>query len=46
MIVCQGTRFMLARENKRRDAEYGPSGISHGLVDMTEKENKDFKYQL
>ncbi|KAJ4137145.1 hypothetical protein NW768_002726 [Fusarium equiseti] len=46
MIVCQATRFMLARENKRRDAEYGPPGISHGLEDMTEKENKDFRYQL
>jgi hypothetical protein len=46
MVVCQCTRFILARENRRRDAEYGLPGMSHGLQDMTEKENKDFRYQL
>jgi hypothetical protein len=46
MVFCQLTRFMLARENRRCDAEYGPPGISHGLEDMTEKEKKDFRYQL
>lgn len=46
VIVCQATRFLLARENARRDAEYGPPGISHGLEDVTEKYNKDFRYQL
>lgn len=44
--VCEATRFMLARENAQRDANYGRPGVSHGLEDITEKENKDFRYQL
>lgn len=44
--ICEVTRFLLARENARRDAEYGPAGHSHGLEDLTEIENKDFRYQL
>lgn len=44
--IAEGTWFFLARENKRRDAEYGPPGHSHGLEDITEVENKDFRYQL
>lgn len=46
MVLCELSRFLLSRENKRRDREYGPPGISHGLEDVTEKDNKDFRYQL
>lgn len=46
MFISEGTRFLLSRENKRRDAEFGLPGESQGLQDLTEKDNKDFRYQL
>ncbi|KAJ5128113.1 hypothetical protein N7448_008892 [Penicillium atrosanguineum] len=46
IIVSEGTRFMLQRDNIRRDNEYGLPGSSHGLEDMTERQNKDFRYQV
>lgn len=46
IVICHMSRILLSRENERRDREYGPPGISHGLEDITEKDNKDFRYQL
>ncbi|KAH8673289.1 major facilitator superfamily domain-containing protein [Xylariales sp. PMI_506] len=46
VVISEATWFMLRRENMKRDAEYGAAGISHGLEDLTEKENRDFRYQL
>lgn len=46
VVISEMTRFMLARENKKRDAEYGPTGVSHGLEGSTEKDNRDSRYQL
>ena len=39
-------RVLLSRENKKRDNLYGQPGAEHGLEDLTDKENKDFRYHL
>ncbi|KAG6029376.1 hypothetical protein E4U19_000984 [Claviceps sp. Clav32 group G5] len=39
-------RFMLVRENERRDRDFGPPTTSHGLEDLTDRENKSFRYNL
>ncbi|KAH7145438.1 major facilitator superfamily domain-containing protein [Dactylonectria estremocensis] len=39
-------RWLLARENARRDQEYGVPEMSHGLEDLTDRENKSFRYNL
>jgi hypothetical protein len=49
-VVCffasEIVRFFLARENKKRDAQYGEPDDVHGLEDLTDKENKSFRYHL
>ncbi|KAL2194635.1 major facilitator superfamily domain-containing protein [Corynascus similis CBS 632.67] len=49
-VVCcfcaEILRFLLARENKKREAQYGPPDDAHGLEDLTDKENKSFRYHL
>ncbi|RSM12099.1 hypothetical protein CEP52_002617 [Fusarium oligoseptatum] len=44
--ICVGVslalRLMLARENSSRDRQYGQPELSHGLEDMTDRENKSF----
>lgn len=45
-FVAAFNRIHLARENEKRDRTYGPPGTSHGLDDVTDKENTDFRYQL
>lgn len=37
---------MLVRENERRDRDFGPPTTSHGLEDLTDRENKSFRYNL
>jgi len=32
------------RKNRRRDEKFGLSTFSHGLEDLTDSENKDFRY--
>ena len=45
--VCAETlRFLLDRNNKKRQSMYGPPDISHGLEDLTDGENKSFRYQI
>ncbi|KAM5350664.1 hypothetical protein ACJ41O_007169 [Fusarium nematophilum] len=48
--ICVGVslvlRLVLARENSNRDRLYGPPDASHGLEDMTDKENQSFRYNL
>jgi hypothetical protein len=39
-------RFFLARKNKVRDEKYGPPQFQHGLDDLTDKENKSFRWVL
>ncbi|KAG5997355.1 hypothetical protein E4U43_002646 [Claviceps pusilla] len=48
--VCFATalalRAMLVRENNRREREFGPPETSHGLQDLTDRENTSFRYNL
>ncbi|KAF7562910.1 hypothetical protein G7046_g1237 [Stylonectria norvegica] len=46
VFVSLALRFMLSRENKKRNDVYGQPEIIHGLEDMTDKENKSFRYNL
>ncbi|KAG6039309.1 hypothetical protein E4U41_002978 [Claviceps citrina] len=39
-------RYMLASENQRRERDFGPPETSHGLQDLTDRENKSFRYNL
>ncbi|KAJ4315957.1 hypothetical protein N0V84_008091 [Fusarium piperis] len=41
-----GLRFFLERRNKRRDEKYGVPDFQDGLEDITDKENKSFRYKL
>ncbi len=45
-FLSQIVRFFLQRENKSRAAQYGAPSIEHGLEDLTDKENKSFRYPL
>ncbi|KAH8883177.1 MFS general substrate transporter [Thozetella sp. PMI_491] len=45
-FLSQGVRFLLQKKNTRRDAKYGVPTIEHGLEDLTDKENKSFRYPL
>lgn len=46
VVTALVLRLHLARENKKRDRLYGPAGMAHGLDDLTDRENKDFRYCL
>lgn len=46
VVVALGLRFALARENAKREAEHGSPEVIHGLEDMTDGENKSFRYNL
>lgn len=39
-------RWVIYRENYSRDREFGFPEVSHGLEDMTDRENKSFRYNL
>ncbi|EAQ91661.1 hypothetical protein CHGG_03596 [Chaetomium globosum CBS 148.51] len=49
-VVCffcsEILRFFLVRENKNREAQYGPPDDAQGLEDFTDRENKSFRYHL
>lgn len=45
-VLGQVIRFLLARENERRNVKYGAPEWSHGLEDLTDRENKSFRYTL
>ncbi|KAF7553038.1 hypothetical protein G7Z17_g3890 [Cylindrodendrum hubeiense] len=46
IFVALCLRWKLARENASRDREYGAPELSHGLEDLTDRENKSFRYNL
>lgn len=46
LCIAEGLRFALAWENEKRERKYGPPGIADGLEDMTDRENKSFRYCL
>jgi hypothetical protein len=39
-------RWFIYRENLSRDRDFGVPEVSHGLEDMTDRENKSFRYNL
>lgn len=39
-------RWYLGRENKKRNVMYGAPRRDHALEDLTDRENKDFRYLL
>lgn len=49
-VICffcaEMLRFFLARENRKRDDRYGAPDDAHGLEDLTDRENKSFRYRL
>lgn len=46
IFVALGLRWKLAKENASRDREYGAPELSHGLEDLTDRENMSFRYNL
>ncbi|KAG5985083.1 hypothetical protein E4U55_001586 [Claviceps digitariae] len=46
LVTALALRSMLVRENKRRERDFGPPETSHGLQDLTDRENKSFRYNL
>ncbi|KAL3454855.1 major facilitator superfamily domain-containing protein [Aspergillus insuetus] len=45
-VLAQVFRALLLGQNKRRDREYGVPSAEHGLEDLTDGENKSFRYPL
>ena len=39
-------RLFLAFENRRREETFGHAEVEHALEDLTDKENKSFRYHL
>lgn len=46
IVLAQGLRFMLSRRNKRRNEKYGEPETQHGLDDMTDRQNKSFRWVI
>lgn len=46
VVIALGLRFMLSRRNNRRDKKYGAPQFQHGLEDMTDKQNKSFRWVI
>lgn len=46
MGIAQALRFILMRRNKKRQADHGDAGNEHGLDDISDQKNKDFRYLL
>lgn len=45
-MLAQGLRVILSRRNRRRDEKYGEPQYQHGLEDMTDRENKSFRWVI
>ncbi|KAL6415591.1 allantoate permease [Ilyonectria robusta] len=45
-VASETLRFLLVRENRKREEHYGPADFSQGLDDLTDKENKSFRYHV
>ncbi|KAG5938553.1 hypothetical protein E4U53_007983 [Claviceps sorghi] len=39
-------RSVLVKENRRRERDFGPPDTLHGMQDLTDRENKSFRYNL
>ncbi|KAF4502418.1 allantoate permease [Fusarium agapanthi] len=46
VFAALALRWALTRENKHRDTAYGSPDHSHGLEDLTDRENNSFRYNL
>ncbi|KAG5790461.1 hypothetical protein H9Q69_010470 [Fusarium xylarioides] len=46
VFAALALRWLFDRENKHRDTTYGSPDLSHGLEDLTDRENKSFRYRL
>ncbi|KAH8703490.1 putative MFS transporter [Talaromyces proteolyticus] len=46
LVLAQVFRALMYAQNKRRDSKYGPPTQEHGLEDLTDRENKSFRYLL
>lgn len=44
VLVALYGRWLLRRENQRRDQKYGPVGVHNVSEDLTDRENMDFRY--
>ncbi|SPN99240.1 related to allantoate permease [Cephalotrichum gorgonifer] len=44
VVMALALRVMLSRRNKKRDEKYGEPRSQNGLDDMTDKENKSFRW--
>ncbi|KAH6663272.1 major facilitator superfamily domain-containing protein [Plectosphaerella plurivora] len=45
-VCAELLRVWLARQNRQREEQFGPVDYSQGLDDLTDKENKSFRYHL
>ncbi|KAE8336588.1 hypothetical protein BDV24DRAFT_178466 [Aspergillus arachidicola] len=45
-VLAIALRFHLERKNALRNETYGQPGVERGLEDITDRENKDFRYHL
>ncbi|SPO04690.1 related to allantoate permease [Cephalotrichum gorgonifer] len=45
-VIALGLRVLLMRRNKNRDVKYGRPEFQHGLEDVTDKQNKSFRYTV
>ncbi|KAF4986112.1 hypothetical protein F66182_16858 [Fusarium sp. NRRL 66182] len=45
-ILAQVFRFAMVTQNRMRDQKYGEPTAEHGLEDLTDKENKSFRYHV
>ncbi|KAL3429079.1 major facilitator superfamily domain-containing protein [Aspergillus tetrazonus] len=45
-VLAQVFRALMLAQNKRRNSKYGPPTQEHGLEDLTDRENKSFRYPL
>lgn len=45
-VLAQVFRALMLAQNKRRNSKYGPPTQEHGLEDLTDMENKSFRYPL
>ncbi|KJK62536.1 Major Facilitator Superfamily protein [Aspergillus parasiticus SU-1] len=46
LVLSQVFRALMALQNHRRDQRFGPPTAECGLQDLTDKENKSFRYPL
>ena len=46
IVLALSLRVLLSRRNKKRDEKYGEPSTQHGLEDMTDRQNKSFRWVI